>query len=131
MDEVAESDEAECVSSSNPAADKTKDVENRRLAFELFKHVTTLASGSLLLMTTVLSQRPIEFSWGVALAVFAFAVSIVTSLFAMMMTASDSRFLDPKERASREKTFKIQGMTAFISFIVGMIAAVIVLLISH
>lgn len=74
-----------------PAEDLEKrQIEAHKLIFDLFKHLTTLSSGSVVLFAVLLDKafpNP-ERKWLVGVAVVSFMVSVVCSTFMMFITAT-------------------------------------------
>ena len=77
---------------ANPTAEqKHKDkIEGYKLLYDLFKHATTLATGSLLLLSTLLEKffKAPKLTWLIGLTFTALVVSLASSLFAMFSAAT-------------------------------------------
>lgn len=108
------------VHSSNGATIPTnKKLDTYKLVFDLMKHLTTLSSGSILILITLLEKvfrsAPPAFTVGVAF--FGFCFSIVSAIVAMLllaMNASDGRLTE-----GERNLFAIAATFSAMSFGIG------------
>lgn len=104
---------------------KNKKIETYKLVFDFMKHLTTLSSGSVLILITLLekvfqSEPPTVF---LRLAFGGFCLSIIAAVVAMMLlsfNASDGQ-ISEKER----NVFGIASAIASTGFVVGILFTVV------
>ena|SRR5215212_2278920 len=107
---------------SKSMSDKT---EGNKLFYDLFKHVTTISTGSIVILVTFLEKlfsRPI---WRplIAIALGGFAVSILSSLIVMFINAMDVFQGDLSNR--HKKTMNRFFLLVVFSFLTGIISLVV------
>ena len=72
--------------------------EGLKLFFEVFKHLTTISSGSILLLVTLLGRSGTQQSWLIAISFVGFVVSTAASIIVMLSTARTIRRSDPTDQ---------------------------------
>jgi len=102
--------------------------EGRKLQHDSFKHLTTLSTGSILLLITFLEKVFIHPQWRslIVIALAAFVLSILASIWMMMMLAGLVMSLgDLKKEKVVERVFWIGISVAGGGFLLGIICLVI------
>ena len=100
--------------------------EGQKLTFDSLKHLTTLSTGSILLLTALIKDhfKNPEWSCLIAVTLICFIVSIVSSVISMKCIAYT--FFEPKDTS--EKFVRVGSVFYFLSvtgFLVGIISLVI------
>jgi hypothetical protein len=95
-----------------------------KLVFDLMKHLTTLSSGSILILITLLEKvfRESPPTLYIRLAFGGFCLSIITAVVAMLllsMTASDGALTD-----GERNVFALTASIAAVSFSLGIVFVV-------
>jgi hypothetical protein len=113
---------------SSPPSDYTAEQkaheEGWKLKYDIYKHLTTLNTGSILLLVTFLEklfQRPL---WKglVIVALFLFVFSIVTALLAMIVLSDAVQYMGIKSKVDeRSLVFIIVAWGCFLLGIISMI----------
>ncbi len=86
--------------SSPPTVRQTAHVEGWKLQYDIYKHLTTLSTGSILLLITFLEKLFVKPEWKplVIVALSFLFVSILVSFFVMNLMASQVRDVEVDER---------------------------------
>ena len=112
---------------------EVRHVEATKLLFDLFKHGTTVSTGSILILVTFLEKLfkfPV-YKWLIAVSFLGFTISIVTSLLVMLLFAAMTRKpFHEKDDKSVVNTLVGSFIGDSLSFIVGIISLVIFSLIN-
>jgi len=100
--------------------EKTDFRESLKLRFELFKHLTTLSTGSLLLMLVLLEKlfKTPEWKGLIVVAFISFLYSIICSLISMNLIARQLKFGESSD-AHNERQAGMDSLS-FIAFIIGL-----------
>lgn len=96
------------------------ELEGRKLYFDMVKHLTTLSSGSILVVATLVEKlfdKP-RHLWIVVIVLIAFLVSVISGLMSMLLTSTEvRRELEPADKATKINT----GLVSIVAFIAGYI----------
>jgi hypothetical protein len=103
---------------------KNKKIEMYKLVFDMMKHLTTLSSGSILILITMLEKvfRASPPTFYIRISFGGFCVSIIAAVVAMMllsMNAADGAITD-----GERNVFAIAASIAAVSFSLGIIFVV-------
>lgn len=96
-----------------------------KLIFDLFKHLTTLSTGSLLLTIGFIDKLFPQHQWGSLIVVVfvAFFITVVASFISMLITSyAVSRNY---ESNTESKIYALAATIAILSFIIGIICLIV------
>ena len=107
---------------SNRGEDQKARNDGLRLYFDVFKHLTTLSSGSIILLVSFLKQskEPSEFGFLVSLAFLGFLTSSVSSIVVMLSTARTIR-----RNETTDQLPDLLGRAAYLGAVSGFAVGVI------
>ncbi len=109
---------------------ETRNIEANKLLFDLFKHSTTVSTGSILILVTFLEKLfkfPV-YKWLIIVSLLGFTISIVSSLVVMLFFAGNTRSpLNEKDKTDKIflNILMISLIVSSISFGLGIISLVI------
>jgi hypothetical protein len=104
---------------------KSKYLEAGKLYSEYLKHITTLAAGSLILLTTLIEKifSQYDYKWALVVSLVSLLISIISSVVSFTALAISYQFWEEGDTPQRwlDDTAGVSFLLSFLSFAVGML----------
>jgi len=104
-----------------PSAKPIVSLEREKLAADLIKHVSTLATGSVVLVTTLLDKipKPVQFPEGLVIAIWAFIICIMACFMYLFRIGITQHWLDQHFGTKMTRIYSFLGFVVFLTFLLG------------
>ena len=113
---------------SSEARKEPIDTEASKVVMDYLKHMTTLASGSIVILAALVEKLPHQSLWLVVISFISFALSIVMGLFAMRGQVAHAYYsgqMSAKTRSSGETRWtRLQASAAMWCLVIGLYSLV-------